>query len=69
MAALKASEYKMAMESHAAYALAECPTDTEMRCRLFVAFLANTVDLSDQKLAAKLRQVCYDVPPAERVQP
>ena len=65
MAALKASEYKMAMESHATYALAECPTDTEMRCRLFVAFLANTVDLSDRALASKLRQLCYSVPPQE----
>lgn len=69
MAALKASEYKLAIESHASYALAECPTDVELRCRLFAACLANTLDLHDQKLAAKLRQVCYDAPPAEGVRP
>ena len=64
MAALKASEYKIAIESHAASALIQCPTDVEMRCRLFVACLANTLDLHDQKLAAQLRTVCYDVPPS-----
>lgn len=63
MAALKASEYKLAIESHAASALAQCPTEADMRCRVFVASLAGTLDVHDQKLAAKLRQICYDVVP------
>lgn len=61
MAALKASEYKSAIERHTAAALVEFPIDVDMRCRLFVAFLTGTLEYHDQKLAAKLRQVYLPV--------
>lgn len=59
---LKASEYKKAIENAAAVALADYPTDVEMRCRLFVASLAGALNFHDQELATSLREVYIAFP-------
>lgn len=59
-----AKDYRKAIESAAAVALAEFPADVDMRCRLFVASLAGVVNFHDQGLATSLREVYVSFPGA-----